>query len=294
MGSLAAAVETGSFAAAGRKLGVSASAVAKAVDRLEARVGVRLINRTTRSLAPTGEGVVLTRYAARILRELQDAEQELELFQGVPRGHLRVSVPTVMGRRIVLPALKDFKAAFPQIVVEINLDDLKVDVIGESYDLVLRLGELDDSTFQARALGPHMFTTCAAPDYLTAHGTPLAPADLHDHCCIHYRFPTTGREETWAFKGPALDKPVKPDIVLNDGEALGAAALGGLGIIQAPSYLVSDEIREGRLVPVLTDYTDHRGSVWLLWPPRPVQPPKLRAFIDFMAIRIPERLSAYV
>lgn len=294
LASLAAAIETGSFAAAGRKLGVSPSAVSKAVDRLETRLGIRLLNRTTRSLAPTSEGEVLSRYAGRIMRELQDAQHELELLRGSARGRIRVSVPTVMGRKIVLPILSDFRSAFPSIVVDISLDDLKVDMIEEGYDLVLRLGELDDSGFQARSLGPHTFVTCASPDYLARYGTPLSPTDLHAHCCIHYRFPTTGRAETWAFTGPKMEKAIKPSIVLNDGEALAAAALGGLGIVQAPSYLVRDDVLMGRLVPVLSQYTGQRGDVWLLWPPRPTQPPKLRAFIDFLAERIPQRLSAYV
>jgi DNA-binding transcriptional LysR family regulator len=284
------AVETGSFAAAGRKLGLSASAVGKAVERLEARLGLRLLNRTTRSLAVTGEGDILYRYVSRILKELQDAEQELHLVQKAPRGRLKVSVPTVLGRKIVMPALLDFRTRFPEVTTEISLDDVKVDIIEGGYDVVLRLGELDDSTLRARRIGPHTFTTCASPGYLAHRGIPQSPADLHNHCCIYYRFPTTGRPEVWAFKNSTLATPIKPSTILNDGEALASAALGGLGIIQVPSYLVSDDIAAGRLQAILADYTDERGSVSLVWPPMSARAPKVRAFIDFMAERVSQKL----
>lgn len=284
------AVESGSFAAAGRKLGLSASAVGKAVERLEARLGLRLLNRTTRSLAVTGEGDVLYRYVARILKDLQEAEQELHLLQKAPRGRLKISVPTVIGRKVIVPALREFHASFPDVTTDISLDDVKVDIIEGGYDVVLRLGELDDSTLRARRIGPHSFITCASPDYLAQHGIPRTPADLHEHCCIQYRFPTTGRPEIWAFKNSHQVRPIKPAIILNDGEALASAALGGLGIIQAPSYLVKEDIAAGLLLPVLADYTDDRGSVSLVWPPMSARAPKVRAFIDFIAERVFEKI----
>jgi DNA-binding transcriptional LysR family regulator len=283
-------VETGSFAAAGRKLGLSASAVGKAVERLEARLGLRLLNRTTRSLALTGEGDVLYGYVARVLKELQDAEQELHQLHQAPRGRLKVSVPTVMGRKIVMPALREFQARFPEVITDISLDDVKVDIIEGGYDVVLRLGALDDSTLRSRRIGPHTFITCASPDYLSRHGVPQSPADLHDHCCIHYRFPTTGRTEVWAFRDSDQSKPLKPRIVLNDGEALASAALGGLGIIQAPSYLVHEDVAAGRLQAILTMYATDRGSVSLVWPPLSARAPKVRVFIDFIAERLSETL----
>lgn len=287
----AATAEAGSFSAAGRKLGLSASAVGKAVERLEAKLTVRLLNRTTRSLALTGEGEVLYRYVARILKDLQEAERELQLFSSTPRGRLKVSVPTVIGRKIVLPALQDFQASFPEVTIDLSLDDKKVDLVEEGYDVVLRLGELDDSGLQARCIGPHRFTTCASPGYLAQRGVPRSPSDLHAHCCIHYRFPTTGRPETWAFRGAPPAKPIKPTTILNDGEALASAALGGLGIIQAPSYLVKAVVAMGRLLAVLEQYSEERGSIWLLWPSRSAETPRARAFIDFMAARIPQQLS---
>ncbi len=290
MVAFAATVESGSFAAAGRKLGLSASAAGKAVERLELKLGVRLLHRSTRSLGPTGEGEVLYRYVTRILKDLQEAERELQQLQNTPRGRLKISVPTVMGRRIVLPALGDFRSRFPEVVVDISLDDLIVDVIEDGYDVVLRLGELQDSGLQARSVGPHSFTTCASPAYLARHGIPRTPADLGGHHCIHYRFPTTGRPETWAFKGVQPGTLFKPCGLLNDGEALAAAAISGLGIVQAPSYLVKEDVAAGRLQPVLEDYTENRGSVSLLWPPRSAEIARVRVFIDFFAERIAAQL----
>lgn len=291
LAAFAQAAEHGSFAAAGRKLGLSASAVGKAVERLELRLGLRLLNRTTRSLALTGEGEVLHRYAVRILKDIQAAEQELYLVQKTPRGRLKISVPTVMGRKIVLPALRDFQLRFPDVTTDISLDDVKVDIIEGGYDVVLRLGDLEDSSLQARRIGPHRFTTCASPAYLVERGIPQTPSDLGAHCCIHYRFPTTGRPEIWAFKGNRPPHPIQPGIILNDGESLASAALGGLGIVQAPSYLVEEDVAAGRLQAVLEDYTDDRGSIWLIWPPMSASVPRVRAFIDFIAERIPKLLQ---
>lgn len=285
-------VESGSFTAAGRKLGLSASAVGKAVERLEQRLGLRLLNRTTRSLALTGEGDILYRYVARILEDLAEAEQELHLVNTTLRGRLKISVPTVIGRRIVLPALYDFQASFPDVTIDISLDDVKVDIIDGGYDLALRLGELEDSTLRARRIGPHTFTTCAAPGYLESRGIPQTPSDLVGHCCIHYRFPTTGRPEIWSFSGERPPKPIEPGIILNDGEGLASAALGGLGVIQAPSYLVSEDIASGRLLPILNDFSEVRGSIWLVWPAMRAQVPRVRAFIDFIAERIAKRLDS--
>lgn len=284
-------VNSGSFAAAGRKLGLSASAVGKAVDRLELKLGARLFNRSTRALALTNEGEVVFRYAAKILNDLQDAQNELAQIQASPRGRLKISVPSIIGRRIVLPALPEFHAQFPDVVIDLSLNDLKVDVIEERYDLVLRLGELEDSSLQARRIGAHSFTTCASPDYLARHGTPQTVLELQQHHCIHYRFPTTGRQETWAFLGAASTPQIKPSIVLDDGEALASAALAGLGIIQAPAYLVKDDIANGRLQALLGGHPQQRGSIWLLWPARNAQAPRLRAFIEFIAERVAAQLE---
>lgn len=285
------AVDTGSFAAAGRKLGLSASAVGKAVDRLEQRLNAKLLTRTTRALALTLEGELLHAYAARVLEQLQEAEHALQASQTTPCGTLKVSVPTVIGRRLVLPLLKEFLETYPEITLDIRLEDLKVDVIDGGYDVVLRLGDLEDSNFCARRVGPHRFRTCASPGYLERRGTPQTPADLAAHDCIHYRFPTSGRTEVWAFKDQPPFAASKSSILLNDGEALGAAALAALGIVQVPEYLVAADIAEGRLVSLLDDHAMDRGVVSLLWPPARGSVPRVRAFIDFMSNRLSQAIG---
>ena len=170
-------VESGSFSSAGRKLGLSASAVGKAVDRLEQRLGVTLLTRTTRSLSLTGEGDVLYRHAKRVLVELQHAEEALHLAQKTPRGRLKISVPTVLGRRVVVPAMREFMARYPEIVIDLSLDDVKVDLIDGGYDLAIRLGELEDSDLRARVIGPHSFITCDRPSTSQSTGR-LAPPPI--------------------------------------------------------------------------------------------------------------------
>lgn len=283
-------VESGSFSSAGRKLGLSASAVGKAVDRLEQRLGVTLLTRTTRSLSLTGEGDVLYRHAKRVLVELQHAEEALHLVQKTPRGRLKISVPTVLGRRVVVPAMREFMDRYPEIVIDLSLDDVKVNLIAGGYDLAIRLGELEDSDLRARVIGPHSFITCASPEYLSKHGTPRSTADLVQHCCIQYRFPTTGRPEIWAFKNQQPPLTLKRVLVLNDGESLASAALAGIGITQAPRYLVRDDVNNGRLIPVLTDCTEVRGNVSIVWPSGRSKMPRVRAFVEFISQRLAEKI----
>lgn len=282
----AAAVEARSFSAASRKLGLSASAVGKAIERLELRLGMRLLNRTTHALSLTGEGNVLYRHVVKIIGSLRDAEQELHSMERTPCGPLKVSVPTVIGRRIVLPAMVDFQQRFPEVVVNLTLEDRRLDLVEEGYDIALWLGDLENSSLHARCLGPLRLTTFATPNYLRQHGTPCTPADLARHRCIHYQQPFTQRIETWRFKGsPPFTSPL-PATILNDEEAIAAAALAELGIAQAPAYLVDEEIAAGRLQQVLEDHATVRGGISLVWPQMCGQVPRTRAFIDFIAARI--------
>ncbi len=276
-----ATVESGSFAAAGRKLGLSASAIGKAVSRLEGRLGVKLLQRTTRSLALTAEGETLYVQAARVLEGLREAEATISRAQTIPQGRLKISMPTVIGRRLVVPALPRFIAAYPQVELNLWLDDRKIDLVEEGYDLVLRMGPLEDSRLAARTIGPHRFVTCASPGYLAARGIPRTPAELVDHACIHFRFPTTGRVEQWMFAGGTAISPGK-GMTLNDNEALVAAAVAGLGVIQVPDYATVDAIAAGTLQVILPGLTQPRGDISLVWQPSRAMVPRTRAFADFM------------
>ena len=287
----ATAVRAGSFSAAGRQLGLSASAVGKAVERLELRLGTRLLNRTTRSLALTGEGEVLYHYADKVLKDLQEAERELNMRQSTARGRLKVTANPILGRRFVLPMLHDFHTRYPEVNVALSLDAQRLDIVEEGYDLALWAGELKDSSLQARRLGSYALVTCAAPSYLAEHGTPASPADLGRHCCLYYRHRDNERLEPWRFQGNTIPKPPAPDCALNDIGALVSAAVAGLGIVQLADYVVSEEISNGRLQQVLGNHAIAPAGIFLVWPPMSAQVPRVRVFIDFMAKRASDQLN---
>jgi DNA-binding transcriptional LysR family regulator len=279
----ATAVQSGGFASAGRRLGVSASAVGKAVSRLEVRLGVKLLQRSTRSIALTAEGEIMFSRAVRIVESVREAEGAISLTHDTARGRLKVSIPTVIGRHSILPNLPRFMAKYPEVDLDLRLDDAKVDIIEDGYDLVLRLGVLQDSSLIARKIGPHTFVTCASPAYLAAQGVPKTPADLVDHRCLRFRFPTTGLLEHWEFQDERMPKTAHPGIILNDGEALSIAARAGLGIIQVPKYQVIDDLASGHLLAVLQNYAVKRGDVWIIWPNSRMDSLKVRVFTEFLS-----------
>ena len=190
------------------------------MTRLEAHLDVRLMHRTMRSLALIAEGELLYARSTRILDDGREAENAISKARAVPKGRPKISVPTVLGWRVIVPALPCFVGAHREVELDLWLDDRKVDIVDEDFDAVLRLGELADSGLIARKVAPHHFTTCAAQSYLAAHGTPKAPAELAAHCCLRYRFPSTGRVEQWAFKGTSAPQALGGGLVLNDDEAL--------------------------------------------------------------------------
>jgi len=279
----ASAVRAGSFSAAGRQLGLSASAVGKAVERLELRLGTRLLNRTTRSLALTGEGEVLYHYADKVLKDLQEAERELHLRQSTAKGRLKITANTILGRKFLLPALPDFHTRYPEVNVVLSLDANRLDIIEEGYDLALWAGELQDSSLQARRLGSYALVTCASPAYLAEHGIPTAPSDLDHHCCLYYRHRDSERMEPWRFQGMTITKPHTPDCALNDAGTLVSAAVASLGIVQLPDYMVCEEIANGQLGEVLSKHAIAATGIFLVWPPMSAQVPRVRVFIDFFA-----------
>ncbi|WP_313169181.1 LysR substrate-binding domain-containing protein [Stenotrophomonas sp.] len=287
----ASAVRAGSFSAAGRQLGLSASAVGKSVERLELRLGMRLLNRTTRSLALTGEGEVLYHYANKVVSDLQEAERELNMRQRTPRGRLKITASPLLGRKFVLPALRDFAMQHPEVDVALSLDADRRDIVEDGFDLALWAGELENSSLQARRLGSYALVTCASPRYLAEHGVPGSPMDLACHCCIHYRHPDNERLEPWRFRDGALPRSTTPDSALNDVAALASAALVGLGIVQLPDYVVREDVVNGRLLQVLGNYSAAPTGIFLVWPPMAAQVPRVRVFIDFIAKRASQEFS---
>lgn len=279
--------ETRSFVAAGRALGVSASAVGKRVARLEERLGVRLFHRSTRSITLTAEGTQFLARSRRVLAEIEAAEAELSHSSGAPRGRLRVSLPVVSS--LVLPTLADFMAAYPDIALDLDFSDRLVDVIEEGFDAVLRTGEPTDSRLSARLLGHFDQWLVASPDYLARHGEPLAPSDLERHACLHYRYPATGKIEVWPLlHGEEEAEPRLPvPMVCNNIDTRLCFALSDRGIACLPEFSVREAVAAGRLRRVLVDHTRRqRIALRVLWPSGRMLPPRLRVFIDFLGERL--------
>lgn len=278
-----AAVQAGGFAAAGRRLGVSSSAVGKAVARLENRLGVVLLQRSTRSIALTGEGELLFARSSRLLEELRQTEGAVATALSVAKGWLKISMPTVLGRRVVIPRLSEFVACYPDVQLDISLDDRVVDVVGEGYDVALRTGDLVDSNLVGKRIGRHRFVVCASPGYLAAHGEPLDPIDIESHQCLRFRYPSSGQLESWSFLGLPAHKRFGRTMVFNDSDAILAAALAGLGIAQLPDYAVASAVAKGQLRIVLANHGQDRGGLWIVWPPARRELPRIQAFSTFLS-----------
>jgi DNA-binding transcriptional LysR family regulator len=277
-----ATVEAGGFAAAGRRLGMSASAIGKAVGRMEDRLGIRLLIRTTRRVSMTFEGEQLYARATRLLDDLRDMEGELAAQRGAPKGRVRISLPATLGRMVIVPRLGAFAQAFRDIELDIGLDDRKVDLIEGGYDLAIRTGHLEDSALLARSLGPHRFILCASPAYLAAQGTPQVVVDLARHTCIRFRYPSTGLLEKWSFDGAEFDKELGQGPTLNDGEAVAVAAISGLGVAQLPDYAAAAALADGRLMQLMPAARCIRGEMWLVRPTARAEVPRVIAASAFL------------
>ncbi len=280
------AAEARSFSEAGRVLGISSSAVGKSVARLEERLGVRLLHRSTRSITLTSEGTLFLERCRRILCEVEAAKLELLVTRQAPQGKLRVSLPLASG--LVMPALTAFMHRYPAIELDVDFSDRLVDVIEDGFDAVIRTGEPTDSRLISRALGTFKLLLVASPRYFAARGTPRVPADLKDHACLQHKFPSTGKFESWPLRMPEGEaEPVLlASMVCNTTEALFHVARDGLGIACLPDFMVHDAIAAGELVRVLDDYNYHQGTFRMLWPSSKHLAPKLRAFIDFMGAEL--------
>lgn len=278
------AAERQSFVAAGRALGVSASAIGKSIARLEDGLGTRLFHRTTRRIALTDEGATFHAQCRRILDDLRDARAAVSDAGRAPRGRLRIGVPTI-GYRFLLPALPEFRRRYPDIELDIDFNDRIVDLTEDGLDAVVRSGEQTDSSLMSRRLAPFGFVLCAAPSYLDEHGTPRTPRDLEDHDCLRFRFPTSGRLQVWRFgDGVEVDPFRRPSpLTCNNMEALRGAAIAGLGIAYMPDFLARDAVATGALRTVLDGHLADPGRFSILWPSNRLVTPRLRAFIDHMA-----------
>ncbi|RKP43288.1 LysR family transcriptional regulator [Trinickia fusca] len=275
------AAETRSFTAAGRKLGVSSSAIGKAIARLEERLGVRLFHRSTRAITLTPDGACFLERCRRILCEIEAAEQELAQSRSAPRGTLRISAP--LASMLMVPTLSAFMRAYPEIQLDVDFSDRLVDVIEEGFDVVIRAGEVSDSRLMSRVLGTFRLQLVASPQYLKKHGMPRKVDDLLHHACLHHRYATSGKLEPWPLR-PGLKRGMSLPVtaVTSTIEPLIDMAEQGLGIACLPDFAVRRQLEQKRLVLVLDAHTRHAGTFRLLWPSSRHLSPKLRVFVDFM------------
>jgi DNA-binding transcriptional LysR family regulator len=279
--------ETHSFSEAARRMRTSKSLVSRQVAALETELGARLLNRTTRALTLTEVGHGYFQRASQILAEVADANLSVSQLQAAPRGRLRVDAPISFGVLHLIPAISGFLCRCPDVDIELSLNDRYIDLIDEGVDLAIRIGRLADSSLVARKLATARRILCASPAYLAAFGTPATPSDLKGHRCLGYTNIASTRE--WLFHdrdGRPWPVDVEGRLRVNNGDALRAAALRGIGIVSLPSFIVGGDLQTGTLVSLLADYIPQDFAIHAVYPHSRHLSPKVRAFVDFLVEQI--------
>ena len=279
----AAVVDAGSFVGAADELDMSKAAVSRIVSELEARLGVRLLHRTTRRLSLTTEGEVFVDRCRELLVAVGEAEAEVSERSGQAVGVLKISAPVSFGVLRLAPLWGGFLAAHPQIQLDITLSDRVVDLVDEGFDLAVRIARLESSSLVSRRLSATRMVLCASPEYLRRHGTPRDPSALAGHTVLAYSLLAAG--DTWEFQGPGgpVAVKVRPRMHTNSGDTCRAVALDHKGIVLQPSFLVGEDLQAGRLVELLPDYRSHELGVYAVYPTRKHVLPKVRLLIDYLA-----------
>lgn len=280
-----AVVEGGSFAAAADRADMSRAMVTRYVAQLEAHLGVRLLNRTTRAQSLTAAGNDYYLRAQQILGLLEDAETSVASESATPKGTLRVTTPSIFGIHHLAPAVAVFAGRHPHIAVDISCSERIVDLVEEGFDLALRITREVAPGLIARRLAPISMVTCASPAYLARHGQPRTPQDLSSHACLFYSGAWYRNEWHYSRGSEQTSVKVNGPLRANTGDVLVRAALDGLGIVSEPSFVVHEALREGRLVRVLPDWSPGQFTLYAVYANRRFMPPKLRVFIDFLAAR---------
>ena len=279
-------VERGSFTLAADDLALSRAVVSKYLSRLEERLGVRLLNRTTRRLSLTEAGAALFEASRAALEKMDEAQAEIARFQSEPRGRLKVSAPMSFGILHLAPALADFTRQHPAVGLDLKLDDRFVNLVEEGIDVAIRIGVLTDSSLVARKLATTRSIVCASPQYLAEHGEPETPEDLASHNCLLYSYLSTAN--VWRFTAPdgrEVPVAVTGNLRVNNGMVNTEAALAGMGILMTPTFYVGDLVRTGKLRQVLEGYRLPDLGIHAVYPQRAHVPPKVRVFVDFLARR---------
>lgn len=278
----AAVAATGSFSGAGRTLSLTPSAVSRTLDRIESRLGARLLLRTTRALTLTAEGQTYLAAARRILADLDEAEQAIA-DQGAPRGRIRVSAAVSHGRVCIVPLLGEFVRRYPHILVDINLSDATADIAAGQADVAIRAGPLVDSPLMARRLAENGRSIVASPDYLARHGTPQTPEDLLEHNCLNFNFRRA--EPVWPFRKDGTDYTLKVGgtIEANSGETLLQLALDGVGIARVGDFGIGEALAQGRLVPLLQAFNPGDREIFhAVFVGGANMPARVRVFVDYL------------
>jgi len=279
-------VEQGSFARAAERMSISASACSRHVAELEAHLGSRLLNRTTRRLSLTESGQGFYERCVQLLADLQDAELAAGESAARPRGTIRLTTSINFGVRHVSPAIGAFLVKYPEVKFDVSLSDRIVDLVEEGYDLAIRIGAAGGETVVARKLGEARMVACASPAYLKAHGAPKTPEDLARHRCLTYEYMPV--RNVWPFRGKdGRDHAIRVAGPLhsNNGDLLAAAAVAGVGIAYEPEFILGPDLKAGRLVPILSSYTAPLGPIYAVYPSRRYLSAKVRAFVDFLSPR---------
>lgn len=277
-------VEAKSFAQAAGLLELTPSAVSKSVSALESDLGVQLLKRSTRSLNLTPDGKVYYERCRQLSDEYDDVEATLRGAYQTPKGRLRVDFPMIVARFIVSPALPDFLQRYPDLQLELSVNDRPIDLIREGYDAVIRIGTLKDSNLLIQPLSTIQLSTYASPIYLTERGTPQTPEDLLQHNCLPYIYQPSGKSAEWLFErqGRKFSLEVAGNFSSNDPAALIDAAVAGIGVHQTASFAITQQLSTGALVPILASYRTTGLPVSLLYPSAPYLSAKLQLLIAFV------------
>ncbi|ANF85659.1 LysR family transcriptional regulator [Pseudomonas antarctica] len=285
-----AVVDGASFVAGGQAMGLTRSAAGKAVMRLEDSLGVRLLNRTTRTLSLTDEGRALYDQGLQILAAVDTAQNSIGQPSGTPRGLLRLTLPDAFGRRVILPLLTTYLKAWPEVQVEASFTDRMADIVEDGFDLAIRIGgEHADRQLISRVVARYRALLCASPTYLAEHGTPRDTDALAHHDCLYFSSRT--RKQSWRFRdehGEWLKAPGRSRLRLDSGEALRDAAVAGMGIALLPDFLIADDLANGLLLPVLPDLNAGNVEIMAMYPSKRYLEPRVRRFIDLLAEQLPD------
>lgn len=286
-------VECESFTQAAKALGLPRSSVSAAVAALEQRIGTRLLQRTTRRVSATQDGMAFYEHCARLVADVEETEALFRHSAASPAGRLRIDVPGRIGRLIIAPALPDFLARYPEIDIDLSVTDRAANLIEDGIDCVLRVGPLSDSGLIARSVGELPLINVASPGYLAAHGMPSHPGELDGHRAVNYASPSTGRVEPWEWleDSAVYSRALPGRVTVNSAEAYIACCLAGLGLIQIPAYDVAEHLASGDLVEVMPRHRAAPMPMTLLYPHRRHLSRRLQVFADWLVALLRTRLA---